>query len=78
MHMKEDHMRNCQLKPGYNVNVASSEEFIIDNYISADRTDVHTLIPYAEYLKRYGNKKHLRRFRLGFAFYPTVYDAILL
>ena len=46
MHMKEDHMRNGQLKPGYNVNVASSEEFIIGNYISADRNDVHTLIPF--------------------------------
>ena len=56
MHMKEDHMRNGQLKPGYNVNVASSEEFIIGNYISSDRTDVHTLIPFAEYLKRYGMK----------------------
>ena len=56
MHMKEDHMRNVQLKPGYNVNVASSEEFIVGNYISADRTDVHTLIPFAEYLKRYGVK----------------------
>ena len=53
MHMKEDHMRNGQLKPGYNVNVATSEEFIIGNYISADRTDVHTLIPFAEYLKHY-------------------------
>ena len=33
MHMKEDHMRNGQLKPGYNVNVASSEEFIVGNDI---------------------------------------------
>ena len=56
MHMKEDHMRNGQLKPGYNVNVASSEEFIVGNYIRADRTDVHTLIPFAEYLKRYDIK----------------------
>lgn len=46
MHMKEDHMRNGQLKPGYNVNVATSEEFIVGNYISADRNDVHTLIPF--------------------------------
>lgn len=53
MHMKEDHMRNGQLKPGYNVNVACSEEFIIGSYISADRNDVHTLIPFMEYLKRY-------------------------
>ena len=53
MHMKEDHMRNGQLKPGYNVNVASSEEFIIGNYISADRNDVHTLIPFMERLGGY-------------------------
>jgi len=53
MHMKEDHMRNGQLKPGYNVNAATSEEFIIGNYISSDRNDVHTLIPFMEYLNRY-------------------------
>ena len=53
MHMKEDHMRNGQLKPGYNVNVASSEEFIIGNYISADRNDVHTLIPFMGHLGGY-------------------------
>jgi len=54
MHVKEDHMRNGQLKPGYNVNVATSEEFISGNYISADRNDVHTLNPlFLEYLKRY-------------------------
>ena len=29
MHMKEDHMKNGQLKPGYNVNVATCSEFII-------------------------------------------------
>ena len=57
MHMKEDHMRNGQLKPGYNVNVATSEEFIVGNYISADRNDVYTLIPFAEYLKRYPIKR---------------------
>ena len=56
MHMKEDHMRNGQLKPGYNVNVATSEEFIIGNYVSADRNDVHTLIPFMSYLKRYDIK----------------------
>lgn len=53
MHMKEDHMRNGQLKPGYNVNVATSEEFIIGNYFSSDRNDVHTVIPFVGYLNRY-------------------------
>ena len=45
MRMKEDHMRNGQLKPGYNVNVATACGFIVGNYISADRSDVNTLIP---------------------------------
>ena len=53
LHMKEDHMRNGQLKPGYNVNTATSEEFIIGNYISPDRNDVHTLIPFMETIKQY-------------------------
>ena len=52
MHMKEDYMRNGQLKPGYNVNVATSNEFIIDTYISADRSDVQTLIPFMKQLKK--------------------------
>lgn len=34
MHMKEDHMRNGQLEPGYNVNVATSEEVIIGGFCS--------------------------------------------
>lgn len=45
MRMKEDHMLNGQLKPGYNVNVATASGFIVGNYISADRSDVNTLIP---------------------------------
>ena len=51
MHMKEDYMRNGQLKPGYNVNVATSNEFIIGTYISADRSDVQTLIPFMKQLR---------------------------
>ena len=52
MHMKEDYMRNGQLKPGYNVNVATCSDFIIGSYISSDRNDVHTLIPFMEQLKK--------------------------
>jgi len=59
MHLKEDHMKNGQLKPAYNVNVATSEEFIIGNYISSDRTDVNTLIPFMERLTEYCNIKRL-------------------
>ena len=52
MHMKEDYMRNGQLKPGYNVNVATCSDFIIGSYISSDRNDVHTLIPFMEQLQK--------------------------
>ena len=52
-------MRNGQLKPGYNVNVATSEEFIFEIYISADRNDVHTMIPFMDYLKRYHQIKRV-------------------
>ena len=50
MHRKEDHMKNGQLKPGYNVNVATASEYIIGNYISADRTDTKVFIPFLKKL----------------------------
>ena len=50
MRMKEDHMKNGQLKPGYNINVATVSQYIIGNYISADRTDTKTFIPFMEKL----------------------------
>lgn len=52
MHMKEDHMKNGQLKAGYNVNVATVSEYIVGNFISADRTDTKTFIPFMEKLCR--------------------------
>lgn len=50
MHMKEDHMKNGQLKPAYNVNVATVSEYIVGNYLSADRSDMKTLIPFLKLL----------------------------
>ena len=43
-------MKNGQLKPEYNVNVATVSEYIIGNYISADRTDTKTFIPFLKKL----------------------------
>ena len=45
MRMKDDHMMNGQLKPGYNLQHGIENEFITDIYISNDRTDYATLIP---------------------------------
>ena len=53
MRMKEDHMRNGQLKPGYNVNVATASEYILGTYVSSDRTDQKTTIPFMEKLRKY-------------------------
>jgi len=36
MHGKEDHMKNGQLKPCYNVNVAMASEYVIGSYLSTD------------------------------------------
>ena len=61
MHMKDDHMRNAQLKPGYNVQIAVDSEYIVATDIFQDRNDVWTLVPF---LKRMEEK-------LGFR-YPSV------
>jgi transposase len=45
MRMKDDHMLNGQLKPGYNVQFAVENYFIVDTYVSNDRTDYKTLEP---------------------------------
>ncbi|MFP5528733.1 IS5/IS1182 family transposase, partial [Peptococcus simiae] len=46
MRMKDDHMRNGQLKPAYNIQLASSGQFIIAAYASAHPNDMPTLIPF--------------------------------
>ena len=51
MHLKEDHMRNAQLKPAYNVQIAVDAEYIVATEIFSDRTDVNTFIPFMEKIK---------------------------
>lgn len=51
MHMKEDHMRNSQLKPGYNVQIGVSDEYILHLDISSERNDYKTFIPFLEGFK---------------------------
>ena len=46
MHMKDDHMRNAQLKPGYNVQIGVDSEYIVAADIFQDWNDVWTLIPF--------------------------------
>jgi len=43
MRMKEDHMLNGQLKPGYNVQISTSNQFIVNYTIHHNPTDTATL-----------------------------------
>ena len=61
MHMKDDHMRNAQLKPGYNVQIGVDSEYIVAVDIFQDRNDVWTLVPFLKQMKE----------KLGFN-YPSV------
>jgi len=43
MRMKEDHMKNGQLKPGYNVQISTSNQFIVNYSLHSNPTDTNTL-----------------------------------
>ena len=53
MRMKEDHMRNGQLKPGYNVQIAVNSEYITGIETFSDRSDVRTLRPFMRRMERF-------------------------
>jgi len=48
MKLKEDHMRNGQLKPAYNVQISTSNQFIVNYSIHPNTTDTNTLISHLE------------------------------
>ncbi|MBR3808513.1 MAG: IS1182 family transposase [Lachnospiraceae bacterium] len=58
MHMKDDHMRNAQLKPGYNVQIAVDSEYIVAADIFQDRNDVWTLVPFLEQMEKKMNFRY--------------------
>ena len=49
MHMKDDHMRNAQLKPGYNIQIGVDSEYIVGVGVFPDRNDTNTLIPFVSH-----------------------------
>jgi transposase len=53
MHMKEDHMRNAQLKPGYNIQLGVEGEYITGVLVSSERSDQLTLIPLLESMENH-------------------------
>ena len=58
MRMKDDHMRNAQLKPGYNVQIGVSSEYIVGIEAFPNRSDSGTFVPFQKSIEQL----HGRRF----------------
>ena len=58
MRMKEDYMRNDQLKPAYNIQTLVDSNYIVGTYISSDRTDYYTMKPALEKVEKHYDWKY--------------------
>lgn len=58
MRMKDDHMQNGQLKPGYNVQLGIEAEYIVGVDVSSDLNDTHALLPLVKRMEEKGGVKH--------------------
>ena len=58
MRMKDDHMRNAQLKPGYNVQLGVEGEYIVGVDVSSERSDQLTMIPLLERMEQHLGHRH--------------------
>lgn len=63
MRMKEDHMKNGQLKPAYNLQLSTHGQFVVNYSIHANPNDTLTLQP------------HLELYRSRYGFYPSICTA---
>jgi len=60
MRMKDDHMRNGQLKPGYNVQISTNSQYIASYSIHQNTNDTGTLIPHLkEHIKQLGKPNNI-------------------
>jgi hypothetical protein len=48
MRMKEDHMKNGQLKPAYNVQISTNNQYIVSYSLHQNTTDTNTLIAHLQ------------------------------
>jgi hypothetical protein len=53
--MKEDHMKNGQLKPGYNAQISTNNQFVVNYSLHPNPGDTKTLIPHLEQYKKLYN-----------------------
>jgi len=63
MRMKEDHMKNGQLKPAYNLQLSTHGQFVVNYSIHPNPNDTLTLKP------------HLELYRSRYGFYPSICTA---
>lgn len=59
MRMKEDHMKNGQLKPAYNLQLSTSGQFVVNYSLHPNPNDTLTLKP------------HLQQYHQHYGFYPS-------
>lgn len=57
MRMKDDHMRNAQLKPGYNVQIGVSSEYIVGVEAFPNRSDSGTFAPFMKSIEQLHGRK---------------------
>jgi hypothetical protein len=57
MRMKEDHMMNGQLKPGYNVQIGTENQFVVGFSLHQRAGDPGCLIPHLNLLEKYKRPK---------------------
>ena len=46
MHMKEDHMKNGQVKPSYNIQAATTDQYVVNFTLYSNPADFKTLEPF--------------------------------
>ena len=52
MRMKDDYMKNGQLKAGYNVQIATEGQYTLAYGVYSNPTDTRTLIPFLDEIER--------------------------
>lgn len=58
MRLKEDHMRNGQLKPAYHMQVAVNSKYITGTELFTNRTDVKTLQPLLKQMEQFHQARY--------------------
>jgi transposase len=76
MRMKEDHMRNGQLKPAYNVQLAVNSEYVTGVAAFSNRTDSGTLVPFLKHIQK--QNRHSYRDVVADAGYESVGNYLYL